>query len=150
MSKTEKNNEKISIKIIFLEELDELFNSFKTPFNDLVKDSEPPTNEPEYKVDGLLSKLMDIPEELKSKLTKNKLTEQDIEEVIEHERYIKLGQKTTICLLTLKNGFEVVGKSGCVDPKNYDHEIGCRIARQKAIDQVWLLEGYLLQDKLNN
>ncbi len=80
---------------------------------------------------------------------KNKLTIEDIESSIVAEESFKLGQKTTVVLLTLKNGFEVIGKSGCVDPANYDHEIGTEFARQRALDEVWMLEGYALQNQLN-
>jgi len=82
------------------------------------------------------------------KMIKNKLTPEDIEKAIVKEEYIKVGTKTTIAVLTLKNGFEVIGKSGCVDPSNYDHEIGSKVAREKAVDQVWLLEGYKLQQSM--
>lgn len=54
----------------------------------------------------------------------------------------------TICVLTLKNGFTIVGKSACASPENYDSEIGGKIAREDARKQIWALEGYLLKSKL--
>jgi len=54
----------------------------------------------------------------------------------------------TICVLTLKNGFTIVGKSACASPENYDAEIGGKIAREDARKQIWALEGYLLRSKL--
>ena len=57
-------------------------------------------------------------------------------------------QCLTICVLTLKNGFTVVGKSACASPENYDAELGGKIARQDARRQIWALEGYLLRSKL--
>lgn len=39
----------------------------------------------------------------------------------------------TICVLVLKNGFTVVGKSACASPENFDAEIGRKIARADAI-----------------
>lgn len=80
---------------------------------------------------------------------KNKCTLEDIEGAIVKEESFKLGLKTTVVLLTLKNGFEVIGKSGCVDPSNYDHELGVKYARERALNEVWMLEGYALQNKLN-
>lgn len=62
--------------------------------------------------------------------------------------YIKIGEKTTICLLTLDNGFEVVGSSACVDPIMYDYTIGCKIAMDVAYDKVEELCGFLEQSKL--
>lgn len=73
---------------------------------------------------------------------------EDIEECIVTEVYEKMGLKTTVCMLTLANGFEVVGTASCVDPEQYDHSKGCNIARQRAVDKVWELEGYKLQSKL--
>lgn len=54
----------------------------------------------------------------------------------------------TICVLTLKNGFTIVGKSACASPENYDADLGHKIAREDARKQIWALEGYLLRSKL--
>jgi hypothetical protein len=75
-----------------------------------------------------------------------KLTIEIIKSKIVAEEYRKMGSKTTVCLLTLKNGFEVIGTSACVDPSNFDMEIGKKIAYDNAIEKVWELEGYLLQE----
>ena len=58
-------------------------------------------------------------------------------------------QLLTFCVLVLKNGFTVTGESACVSPENFDAEIGRKIARQHAVDKVWMLEGYLLRDRLS-
>jgi hypothetical protein len=55
----------------------------------------------------------------------------------------------TFCVLTLRNGFTVTGESACVSPENFDAEIGRKIARGKAVDKVWMLEGYLLRERLS-
>lgn len=73
------------------------------------------------------------------------LTEADVMASIESEAVYDLGKKTTAVVLTLKNGFEVVGTSACVDPANYKQEVGAQYARKRAIDKVWELEGYKLQ-----
>lgn len=57
----------------------------------------------------------------------------------------KVGLKTTVVVLSLANGFEVVGHSSCVDPANYDHDLGTKLAMQRAKDHVWMLLGFLLQ-----
>lgn len=54
----------------------------------------------------------------------------------------------TICVLTLKNGYTIVGKSACASPENYDADLGGKIAREDARKQIWALEGYLLRSKL--
>ncbi|KQW22129.1 hypothetical protein ASC80_01660 [Afipia sp. Root123D2] len=54
----------------------------------------------------------------------------------------------TLCILVLTNGFTIVGKSACASPENYNQELGNKIARANAIEQIWPLEGYLLKEKL--
>lgn len=54
----------------------------------------------------------------------------------------------TFCVLVLKNGFTVTGESACASPENFDAEIGCKIARQNAVNKIWPLEGYLLKQQL--
>lgn len=54
----------------------------------------------------------------------------------------------TLCVLVLQNGFTVVGKSACASPANFDSDLGKRIARADAVNQVWPLEGYLLKTRL--
>lgn len=79
----------------------------------------------------------------------NTITIEKILGLIDTEEYHRMGKKTTICLLTLENGFEVVGYSGCVDPANYDEIIGKKIAKDNAVNKIWELEGYKLQSDLN-
>lgn len=55
----------------------------------------------------------------------------------------------TICVITLKNGFTLVGKSACASPENFDLEIGGKIAREDARKQIWALEGYALRNALS-
>jgi len=57
---------------------------------------------------------------------------------------------TTVCAITTKLGFVLVGTSACVSKENYSAEIGHKIARQKAVDQLWPLEGYRLKAELAN
>lgn len=54
----------------------------------------------------------------------------------------------TIYVMVLKNGFTVVGKSACASPENFDAELGAKIAREDARNQIWALEGYLLRSTL--
>lgn len=59
------------------------------------------------------------------------------------------GTTLTICALTLKNGFHIVGKSAAASQFNFDAEIGRKIARDNARNKIWALEGYLLRAKLS-
>ena len=62
--------------------------------------------------------------------------------------FTKIGEKTVICLLKLENGFEVVGTSACVNPEDFDLEIGEYYSLKNALDKVEELEGYLMQEEL--
>ena len=58
-------------------------------------------------------------------------------------------QTLTFCILTLENGFTVTGESACASPENFNAEIGKKIAYQNAREKIWILEGYLLKEKLH-
>jgi hypothetical protein len=82
---------------------------------------------------------------------KTKLTPEDIKSVINASSVAvtKLGEKTTVVCVTLPNGFEIIESSSCVDPANYDYELGESIAMKRIEDKIWMLEGYLLQSEIN-
>lgn len=72
-----------------------------------------------------------------------------IDETIVSEQYhIFAGTTLTVCALTLRNGFIVVGESAAASPENFNVEIGRKIARENARNKIWALEGYLLRSKL--
>lgn len=54
----------------------------------------------------------------------------------------------TICLITMTNGFTVIGKSAPASPENFDAEKGRTFAYEDAIKQLWPLEGYALREEL--
>ena len=84
-------------------------------------------------------------------LTAPRVTPEHLEEVIVSEQYHVFPNTTfTACLLTLRNGYTVLGESACASPENFDAELGRKIARRNAKDKIWSLEGYLLRDKLSN
>jgi hypothetical protein len=58
--------------------------------------------------------------------------------------------RLTFCVITMRNGFTVTGESACASPENFDAEIGRKIARENAVNKVWMLEGYLLKEQLSN
>jgi hypothetical protein len=88
--------------------------------------------------------------EIKAKgLNAPRLTPQLIDDQIVSEAFhVFPGTTLTICALTLKNGFHVVGESAAASPENFDQEIGRRISRDNARNKIWALEGYLLRTKL--
>lgn len=79
----------------------------------------------------------------------NKLTMNDILDKVKGATYTVLPDgRTTICQLTLENGFSVEGKSACVDIANFNKATGEQYAYNNAVDKIWELEGYLLAETL--
>lgn len=56
--------------------------------------------------------------------------------------------KCTVVACQLPNGFIIVESSACVDPKNYDEQLGTEICLKRIENKLWELEGYVLQSKL--
>ena len=73
-----------------------------------------------------------------------------IESVVVDTAYHILTDVLTVCVLTLRNGFTVTGESACASPENFDQEIGEQISYKQALDKVWMLEGYLLKERLHS
>ena len=72
-----------------------------------------------------------------------------IDGAIASEQYhVFPGTTMTVCALTLRNGYIVIGESAAASPENFDKEIGRKIARDNARNKIWALEGYLLREKL--
>ncbi|MDP8080238.1 Gp49 family protein [Phocoenobacter skyensis] len=80
---------------------------------------------------------------------KNHLTKEYLETLIIKAEYHRLTKSLTVCVLTLQNGFEVLGQSAVADPNNYNKEIGEKIAYENAFNKIWELEGYMLKTKLS-
>lgn len=66
-----------------------------------------------------------------------------------------LGQPTTqamhltmLCILTMNNGYTVIGQSACASPENYQEDIGKSFAKEDAIRQCWPLLGFELRTQL--
>jgi Phage protein (N4 Gp49/phage Sf6 gene 66) family len=70
---------------------------------------------------------------------------------IDHEDYEHPGRHPTmtLCILTLDNGFVVIGKSVPADPDNFDQELGKKFAKEDAIRQIWPMEAYLLRERMS-
>lgn len=75
------------------------------------------------------------------------LTPEDIDNVIETIHYhLVPGSTTTICALTLRDsGFVAVGTSACIDPADFDADIGEAEALKDAKRKVWEVEGYRIR-----
>ena len=97
-----------------------------------------------------MSNEQQIEQEIQAKgLSAPRLTPGLIDSVILSESYVVLPSgKSMICELMLRNGYSVRGESSVVSKENFDVEIGKKISRENARNQIWQLEGYLLQQKL--
>jgi len=83
-------------------------------------------------------------------LTATRLTPADIDATIVSETYTVLPDgRTTICQLTLRNGFTVDGKAVCVSRENFDEQFAKDKSRQNARNKIWELESYLLHQRLH-
>lgn len=60
-----------------------------------------------------------------------------------------MGDRTTVVMCTLRNGFIITESSSCVDPANYSQKIGEEICMGKIKDKIWELLGFLLQTAVN-
>ena len=78
----------------------------------------------------------------------SKVTNEQIQGKIRKIEYSRIGSTTTICMMTLENGFQVIGTSACADPATFNAEQGERYAYLDAYDKIWPLEGYLLKEQL--
>jgi hypothetical protein len=69
--------------------------------------------------------------------------------IVDQKYHVFEGTTLTVCCLVLRNGFTVTGESAAASPANFDEEIGRKVAFQNARVKIWMLEGYLLKNKLS-
>lgn len=79
----------------------------------------------------------------------NTVTKENVDSFIKRIDIQVMGNKTVVVQATLVNGFVIVESSSCVDPKNFDINIGKDICMKKIKDKVWMLLGFLLQCCVN-
>lgn len=78
-----------------------------------------------------------------------KVTQQNVMDEVQKATYTILPDGiTTICQITMKNGYTVIGKSACADPTEFNAAEGEKWAWQDALRQVWPLLGYALKSDL--
>lgn len=68
-----------------------------------------------------------------------------VDEFIAFTETKTMGTKTTVVRCVLRNGFEIVESTGCVDEKNYSEKIGHEICMERIRNKIWELLGFLLQ-----
>ena len=79
--------------------------------------------------------------------TPTKVTKEALQAKIGSIDYVVMPDgRTTVCQLTMQNGFTVRGESSCVSVENFNKELGEKCAYEKAFDAAWAFEGYLLAE----
>jgi hypothetical protein len=82
-------------------------------------------------------------------VTANTVTLQGLRDKIKGATYTLMPNgRTTICQLTLENGFTVEGQSACVHKSIYNRALGEKYAYDDALENCWKFEGYLLAERL--
>lgn len=91
----------------------------------------------------LENKLAELPSSIRVK-------KEDINKLIENSQmeFHVFWEKEMVCSFRLENGFTVIGRAACVDPANFNLDIGKELCFEDAIKQLWQLEGYRLQWKV--
>ena len=75
----------------------------------------------------------------------NTIVEDNVNDFIKEYDVSQWGDKTTIVNATLANGFIITESSSCVDPANFNMDIGASICKEKIQDKVWGFLGFMLQ-----
>jgi hypothetical protein len=55
----------------------------------------------------------------------------------------------SVCILVLRNGFVVIGKSAPASPANFDRQMGRKLAYDDCRRQLWPLMGFSLRETLH-
>jgi hypothetical protein len=55
----------------------------------------------------------------------------------------------SVCILVLRNGFVVIGKSAPASPANFDRQMGRQLAYDDCRRQLWPLMGFSLRETLH-
>lgn len=61
---------------------------------------------------------------------------------------MEFDKPVTYVTVRMINGFTLRESTTCVDPVNYDEEIGKQICLEKIEDKIWFLLGYALQESI--
>ena len=77
-----------------------------------------------------------------------KLTKEFLEGEIERAEYNRMTSTITHCTIVTKSGFTFTGESACVDPNNYNKELGEKYAYENAFEKMWMPYGFWLHKAL--
>lgn len=74
-----------------------------------------------------------------------------VEEVMNHSKVVvyRAFDKCTVVVCQLPSGFVIVESSSCVDPKNYNEQMGIEICMNRIKDRIFEMEAYKLQEDIH-
>ena len=75
----------------------------------------------------------------------NTIMESNVNDFIVSYDTKQWGDKTTVVVATLANGFIITEGSSCVDVANFNMDIGYGICKERIQNKVWEMLGFLLQ-----
>lgn len=78
------------------------------------------------------------------------ITEEYVASILENSDFevFTTFEKCTVVSCRLPNGFVITESSACVNPENYDEDLGAEICFDRITNKVWELEAYRLQQEL--
>ena len=79
-----------------------------------------------------------------------KVTKDFLESEIDKVEYNRLGGTLTHCTIYTHDGFTFTGESACVDPEQFNEEIGRQIAYKMAFDKMYMPYGFWLHKTLRH
>lgn len=74
-----------------------------------------------------------------------KVLKEDVENFVTNVEVMTVGEKTTVVNAHTLTGFDMVRHSSCVDPKNYNEELGKQYALEVVTDDLWGHLGFVIQ-----
>lgn len=85
------------------------------------------------------------------KKVNNRVTSDVVDDIIDNSEVIvdTLFGNCTMVALRMPNSFVIVETSACVDPANYDEDLGFEICMGRIRSKIYELEGYKLCDELH-
>jgi hypothetical protein len=82
-----------------------------------------------------------------------RITPKDLDDAMLQARDVQYhrfpGTSVVVCCVVLANGFSLVGKAAAVSMETFDLEVGKEVAYKDAREQLWVLLGYKLRERLS-
>ena len=75
----------------------------------------------------------------------NKITEEDVCNLVEFSNVHKTGETTAVITAKIVTGFEIVTTSSCVNPEDYDNDLGHKYGLKKVWPALYDFLGFIVQ-----